>query len=135
MDTTGQKINSALLGIWEPRNNSNAEKYAISKDNETTYKIVKTSKSAKDPNIYRAYIVELDGDAFLNIQEQGEMADKGFYFYKVTLNAGNDRVTLSPVTGNIKETFTTGQEMKDFFKKYKGLSFFYDKEAQEYIKD
>lgn len=135
MDATGKKINPAIIGVWEPRANSNGDKYTITKDNETTYKIVKTSKNSTNPNIYKAYIVDLDGDQFLNVQEQGEMADKGYFFYKITLNSAADKVTLSSVTENITEKFSTGEEMKAFFKKYKGLSFFYDKTVEEYLKD
>jgi len=134
MADTGKKINAALLGTWEPRN-ANGDKFTITKDNETTFKITKTSKNAKDPTIYEAYIVELDGDQFLNIQEQGEMADKGYYIYKVQANDAGTKASLYPVTDNITEKFATGEEMKAFFKKYKSLSFFYDKTTEEYIKD
>jgi hypothetical protein len=135
MDTTGRKVNPAMVGTWEPRSNSGGDKYVITKDNDFTYKIVKTTKNSTAPNIYKAYIVDLDGDAFLHVQDQGEMADKAFYIYKVSLNPGGDRATLYPVTDNITEKFATGEEMKAFIKKYKSLSFFYDKTTEEYIKD
>ena len=134
LDTTGKKINPAFLGTWEPKSSEN-EKYKVTKSNDFTYRIVKTSKSSKDSSVYLGYVVDVDGDAFLNLQEQGEMADKGYYFYKVSVNESGSKVTLSSVTENITEKFTTGADMKAFFKKYKGLSFFYDKTQDVYIKD
>jgi hypothetical protein len=134
MDTTGKKINSVLLGTWEPKSSS-SDKYKITKDNEFTYKIEKTSKDAKEPTFYKGYIVELDGDQFLNLWEENGSSDKTYYLYKVELNGSGSKVTLSSVTENITEKFATGEEMKAFFKKYKGLSFFYEKTQDEYIKD
>jgi hypothetical protein len=134
MDATGKKINPALLGKWEPKSSS-SDRYQITKDNDFTYKITKTSKDAKEPTIYKGYLVELDGDQFLNLWEENGSSDKTYYMYKVELNSSASKVTLSSVTENITEKFATGDEMKAFFKKYKGLSFFYDKSQDEFIKD
>jgi hypothetical protein len=134
MDKTGKKIDAALLGTWEPKSSS-TDKYKITKDNDFTYKIVKTSKDAKEPTIYKGYLVDLDGDTFLNIWEENGSADKTYYFYKLELNSSASKATLSSVTENITEKFSTGEEMKAFFKKYKGLSFFYEKSQDVFIKD
>lgn len=134
LEPTGKKINPALIGVWEPKS-SGDEKYTITKENETTYKVTKTSKNAKEPTVYLGTIVDVDGTSFLNLQQQGEMADKGYYIYKVTLNTSGNKVTLQGVTENITETFKTGEELKAFIKKYKGLSFFFDKQEDVYNKD
>jgi hypothetical protein len=134
VDAVGKKINPALLGVWEPKS-SGDEKYTIAKENETTYKITKTSKNSKEPTVYKGHIVDVDGTSYLNLQQQGEMADKGYYIYKVEVNAGGNKVTLQGLTENITETFKTGDEFKAFIKKYKGLSFFYDKQEDVYNKD
>ena len=135
LDNTGKKINPALLGVWEPRSNSSNEKFTITKDNETTYKITKTSKSSTTPTVYKGFIVDIDGVPFLNLQDQGEMSDKGYYIYKVDLAANGSKATLIALTENITEKFTTGEEFRAFVKKYKGLSFFFDKTTEEYLKD
>jgi len=133
LEATGKKINKELLGTWEPKSSSD-DQYKISKDDEFTYKIVKTSKNSKDPQIFKAYITEIDGDAFLNLWEENG-SDKAYYFYKLELNSSSSKATLSSVTENITEKFTTGEEMKAFFKKYKNLSFFYEKSQDVFIKD
>jgi hypothetical protein len=134
LDTTGKKINPALLGKWEPKSSSN-DRFQITKDNDFTYKIVKTNKDSKEPSIYKGYLVDVDGDSFLNLWEENGSSDKTYYLYKVELNSSASKVTLSGVTENITEKFATGEEMKAFFKKYKALSFFYEKSQDEYIKD
>jgi len=134
LDTTGKKINPALLGDWEPKSSSSA-KYKITKDNDFTYKIVKSSADSKEPTVYKAYLTDLDGETFLNLWEVNESSNKTYYFYKLELNSSNSKATLSSVTENIKEKFSTGEEMKAFFKKYKNLSFFYEKTQDVFIKD
>ncbi len=134
LDTTGKKINPVLLGTWEPKSSSD-DQYKITKEDEFTYKIVKTSKNAKEPAVYKAYLSDLDGDTFLNLWEENGSSEKTYYFYKLELNSSNTKATLSSVTENITEKFTTGEEMKAFFKKYKGLSFFYEKTQDVFIKD
>jgi hypothetical protein len=134
LDTKGKKVNPALLGKWEPKSGFK-ESYNVTQTSDFTYRIVKMHEDKKDSSVYSAYLVDLDGDQFLNLQQQGEMADKGFYFYKVELNTSGSKVTLWPVTENISEKFATAEEMRAFFKKYKGLSFFYDKQQEVYIKD
>ena len=135
LDTKGKAINPALVGVWEPRSNSSGDKLKVTKDNEFTYKIEKTSKNSTTPTIYKAHIVDVDGEPFLNLQDQGEMSDKGYYIYKLELGANSGKATLHPVTDNITEKFKTGEEFKAFIRKYKGLSFFYDKTDEEYLKD
>ncbi len=134
LDTTGKKINKELLGTWEPKSSSD-EQYKITKDDEFTYKIVKSSKNTKEPSIYKAYLTELDGELFLNLWEENGSTDKTYYLYKLELNSSSTKATLSSVTENITEKFTTPEEMRAFFKKYKGLSFFYDKTQDVFIKD
>ena len=132
--TTGKKINATLLGDWEPKSSAD-EKYKVTKDDDFTYKIVKTSKNSKEPSVYKAYLTDLDGETFLNLWEENGSSEKTYYFYKLELNSSGSKATLSPVTENITEKFQTGEEMKAFFKKYKNLSFFYEKTQDVFIKD
>lgn len=134
LDTKGKKINPALLGKWEPKSGFK-DVFTVTQKGDFNYRIVKMSEGGKDSSVYTAYITDLDGEQFLNLQQEGEMADKSFYFYKVELNSSGSKVTLSLVTENITEKFANAEEMRAFFKKYKGLSFFYDKTQEVYIKD
>jgi len=134
LDTTGKKINKELLGTWEPKSSSD-DQYKITKEDEFTYKIVKTSKNSKEPSVYKGYLTDLDGEIFLNLWEENGSSEKTYYFYKLELNSSSTKATLSSVTENITEKFTTAEEMRAFFKKYKGLSFFYDKTQDVFIKD
>jgi hypothetical protein len=131
----GKNINAALIGVWEPKSGGSDEKYTVTKDNDYTYQIVKTSKNAKEPTTYKAYAVDVDNETFLNLWQEGEMADKGYYIYKMEVNAGGNKLTLTSMTENVTEKFKTGDELKAFIKKYKGLSFFYDKTQDIFIKD
>jgi hypothetical protein len=135
LDKTGKKIDASLLGTWEPKSSSSTDKYVITKDNDFTYKITKTSKDAKEPTIYKGFLVDLDGDTFLNLWEENGSTEKTYYFYKVTLSSSKNKITLDGVTDNITEKFSTGAEMQAFFKKYKNLSFFFEKSPDEFIKD
>jgi len=60
LDTTGKKINKELLGTWEPKSSSD-EQYKITKDDEFTYKIVKSSKTPKNLR-YTSLPDRLDGN-------------------------------------------------------------------------
>jgi hypothetical protein len=133
IDKPSVKINTALLGKWEPKSSSD-EFYKVAKMDEFNYKIEKGGKDVKDKTIYTAHLSDVDGTTFLNIQGD-PTSDKKYYFYKVELNSSGSKVVLTPVTENITETFTTSEELKAFIKKYKSLSFFFGKDADTYIKD
>ncbi len=134
IDKPSVKINPALLGKWEPKSSSD-EAYTVTQMDEFNYQIVKTGKDVKDKTVYNAYLSEIEGTVFLNLRDAGDNSDKKYYFYKVELNGSGSKVVLSPVTENITETFTSSEELKAFFKKYKSLSFFFSKDHDTYIKD
>ena len=132
IDPAVVKVNPALLGKWESKI-STEEKYDVSKADDFTYKIEKRNKDSKEPTIYRAYASDVDGEIFLNLAE--EAYPNEYYLYKLDLNSSVSKVTLHGITENIREKFTSSAELKAFIKKYKGLSFFYDKTEDVYIKD
>jgi hypothetical protein len=136
IDSPAVKLNPALLGKWEPKSSSD-DRYVITKDkdDEFTYKIEKKSKDQKEPTVYKAFISIVDGDSFINIWEDNSSTEKSYYFYKLELNANKDRITLTPITENITETFAKPEDLKAFIKKYKSLSFFFDKNQDVYLKD
>jgi len=71
---------------------------------------------------YTAHITSIGDDRFLNIYDPEVQL---FTFYNISL-LENGTIRLLPVTENITETFGNSEEMRVYFKKYKGLSFFYE---------
>ncbi|HWB64678.1 MAG TPA: hypothetical protein VG603_14280 [Chitinophagales bacterium] len=135
LDAPSVKINDNLLGTWEPKS-SNGETYVVTKTDNFTYKIVKNSTDEKTPPVtYSAYMSSVGGDLFLNLKEENGEPKASYYFFKYEISASGAKVTLHPVTDNIKETFTTSADLKAFFTKYKSLSFFYEKDDDVFIKD
>jgi hypothetical protein len=134
LDKPSVKINTALLGTWEPKSNSD-DRYTISKFDDYTYKIVKKGKSGSDQSEYRAYTSNIGSDSFLNLWEVHSDNSVTYYFYKLEISSSGNKVTLHPLTENITEKFTSSADLNAFVKKYKDLSFFYDKNADVFIKD
>ncbi len=134
IDNATVKVNSALLGKWKPKSGSE-DRYTVSKVDEYTYKIEKKKKDVKEPDIYKAFLSHIDEDVFLNLYEAKENIEQRYFFYKVSLNKSETKVTLSPVTENIDEVFEKPEDLKAFFQKNKGLSFFFEKEEEVFIKE
>lgn len=133
IDEPSVKINNALVGKWEPKAMSD-NIYTVSKSSDFSYKIVRTSKKSTDVVNYSAYVSDVDGDTFLNIEDESD-SDKKYYLYKLVLNSSSTKATLMPVTENIDEVFTTSADLKSFIRKYRNLSFFFEKEEDVYIKE
>lgn len=132
IDVPAIKVNPSLLGKWESKNSSE-EIYNVSKENDFTYKIEKKNKDSKEPTVYYAHASDVDGETFLNLREDGTAIE--YYLYKLELNSSVSKATLRSVTENITEKFGSSAELKAFIKKYKNLSFFFDKTEDVYIKD
>ena len=134
IDSPSVKINAALLGKWEPKSTS-GDHYIVSKLDDFTYKIEVKKKDDKDPTVYNAYLSNIDNDVFLNLYNSKEELERKYYFYKLTINKSETKLTLASVTENIDEKFEKPEEMKSFFQKSKNLSFFFEKEEDVYIKE
>ncbi|HMO32748.1 MAG TPA: hypothetical protein PKE63_00650 [Lacibacter sp.] len=138
IDTPSVKYPAGLLGKWEPKSSSD-NLMIITKKSDFIFHIVKTKKEAKaddTPEEYDAYMSDVGGLKFLNLTEskQDEWSTKKYYLYKMELATSGARLTLSPVTENIREKFTDSKELKAFIQKHMHLSFFYDKEDEVYIR-
>ncbi len=131
IDAASVKINPALLGKWEPKSSAN-DIYLIGKQDDFHYKVERRSKEDGKPAFYVAYCSLVDGETFLNLKNADE--ENMYYLYKLELNSSNTKITLKSVTGNIDEKFETAAQLKEFIKKYKSLSFFYDKDEDVFIK-
>jgi hypothetical protein len=133
IDTPSVKVEPTLLGKWEPKSASESV-YTVSKQDEFRYRIEKRTKGEKyATDTYVAHISNVGNDKFLNLQE-GTEPGKPYYYYKLEINSTSNKLTLNSVTENIDETFTTSTDLKAFFEKHKGFSFFYDKNEEVYFK-
>lgn len=133
IDQPSVKINDMLLGKWESKSSSDYT-YTVTKLDAYSYKFVKKSASSGDETVYMGHQSDINGTKYINIYEDGSTS-KNYYFYKLELSSSGAKATLTPVTENITEKFTTSAELKTFFSKYQNLSFFFDKDADVYIKD
>ena len=132
IDTPSVKIETKILDKWEPKS-GNSESYTISKADEFTYNIEKKSKTSTDVTKYKGFLSDVNGTKFFNVYEDNS-STKAYYIYKFDLTPSGSKITLSPVTENIDEKFTSSDELKKFITKYMGLSFFFGKEDEVYIR-
>ncbi|MGE0637916.1 MAG: hypothetical protein AB7G44_04150 [Bacteroidia bacterium] len=132
IDQPSVKIDEKLLGTWESKSSSDYT-YTVSKVDDKTYRFEKKTISSGDIIYYKGFLSEIDGKRFMNIYEEGSVTNT-YYFYKVEVSGSGAKTTLTPVTENITEMFTTSAALKDFFKKNMANSYFFDKDADEYIR-
>jgi len=130
IDNPSVKIEPKMLGQWESKN-SETDKYSVTKADDYTYNIEK--KSSSSITHYKAYESVLNGTKFLNLWEDSA-STKTFYLYKYELSGSGAKITLKGITDNITEKFTSSADLKKFILANMGLSFFYDKEDEVYIR-
>jgi hypothetical protein len=126
------KVMPALLGKWEQRSSTDYS-YMVSKTDEFNYKIEKTTVSSGEKTVYMGFVSEVAGDKFFNIYEE-KASPKTYYLYRIDMSGGDNMVKMQSVTQNIDEKFTSSADLKKFIVQYKGLSFFYEKDEDSYIK-
>ena len=124
-------VDKAMLGKWELRSSSDYT-YIITAKNDFVYSITKKSASDGSETVYEGFLSDINGKKFLNVFESGSTTPT-YYFYLFT-QSGNDRLKLEPVTENIDETFTNSRDMRNYFAKNMDVSFFFDKDADEYLR-
>ena len=134
--TPANKFPTELTGDYEEETTSeNPKLYKITKDNDYVASISEIKNKGKDDEettYYKAFVTKIDSLEFLSLRELNsdntEKEEPKYYFYKIVRKASGIKVKLHPVTANITEVFNTSEDMKAFFKKHGGLSFFYDKD-------
>lgn len=132
IDTPAIKVNEKLLGKWELRTNSD-DVFTVSKLDGFTYKIVKQTKGSEDKSNYAAFMSDVAGTKYLNINEITELSTKTYYLYKFE-QVSDGLVTFFAVTANVDEKFTSSADLKNFIAKNQGHSFFFDSAEDSYIK-
>lgn len=126
-----------LFGKWEPKSSSD-DVMTITRKDDFTVTITKTNKDAKpDDTIeqYEAFLSEVNKIWFLNVTEMSESNGTPKYvLYKMEVSPNGARITLSGVTENIDETFTSSAALKAFIQKNMNHSFFFEKEEEVYLR-
>ncbi len=132
IDDGKTKIDEKLLGKWESKSSSDYD-YIVSKIDDTTYKIEKKPRGEGEVTVYIGFLSAIGTTKFLNVWEE-QNSTRTYYFYKMDISGSGAKLTLSPVTDNIKEKFESSSELKSFFEKNQNLSFFYSKDDEVYIR-
>jgi len=134
LSAQGIKVADNFIGTWE-MSDSDGTKIEVKKGVVDQMEIVKTEPGyeGSEPTITKFYghFTDVKGSMFLNLKEDSEYSS--YYFYKLTSN-GDFKVTISPVTANIREKFTSSDELKAFFEKNIQNSYFYDTGDETYYK-
>lgn len=133
IDNPSVKVDEKLIGSWESKTSSDY-KYTVQKTDAFKYKIEKKSASSGDVTTYIGFLSDVSGVKYMNIYEEGSTTPT-YYFYKYEISTSGAKCTLTPVTENIDEKFTTSSEMKSFFGKNQSNSYFFDKDEDVYIKE
>ena len=132
IDDGKTKIDDKLLGKWESKSSSDYD-YIVSKLDDSSYKIEKKPRGEGDVTVYFGFLSNVGATKFLNVWEE-QNSTRTYYFYKMDISSSGAKLTLSPVTDNIKEKFESSSELKSFFEKNKDHSFFYSKEDEVYFR-
>ena len=132
-DPSNSKMDKSVTGDWECQGEDDYT-YTITADG-SQYKIVKKKKSGEDePTKYIGFVSNIGAEnAYLNVYEETESSssssDRKYYIYKYTKQG--ERFKILGVTDNITEEFTSSSELREFIKKYQGISFFFDKDEEK----
>jgi|WetSurMetagenome_2_1015567.scaffolds.fasta_scaffold188122_2 hypothetical protein len=137
IDGPGIKINKNYTGIWSIKNGTT--KYKVSKLDDYHIKIIQLPADSKDDNAksdydtvtYNAHFSKIKDVNFINITQKSKYDAPGksiYYLYKFEVK-GENEITLTEVTSNIKEKFSTSEKLKAYIEKYMDLSFFFGTES------
>lgn len=131
IDSPSIKVSPSFYGVWNSKTSANYT-FTISAEGDKVYKILKKAKNANDESTYSAYLSDINGIKYLTIYEPNS-AKKAYYFYKFVQNSA-DKITLTPVTENIDEKFTSSADLKAFFTKNQNNSYFWGKDEDVYTR-
>jgi len=133
IDTPSVKIDPNLMGTWVDHDNTN-ETYTVTRQDDFSYHIVVTQVEENESESYLAYVSMVNKTMFLNISKIEPVdTSPGFILYKMEIN-NDEELTLTEVTENIDETFSTSQELKKFISKNMANSYFYGKDETRLVR-
>lgn len=125
IDEPSVAVPTALPGVWKGVSDSGIV-VTVTQTDAFSFHIRYTEDSGATHN-YSAYLSVLRNVSLLNLHPLQPVSGlTGPYaFYKFDLSADGKHLTLTPVTDNIQEKFTSSRRLKAFFRKYVHTSFFY----------
>ncbi len=137
IDSPGIKVDKSYTGTWGFKNGST--KYMVTKSDDYHYKIAQLPAESKEPDaktaqdtvMYLAHFSKIKDVDFINISQISKYDAPGssrYYLYKFSVKSENE-ISLTEVTSNIKEKFSTSEKLKAFIEKYMNLSFFFGAES------
>lgn len=134
VDEPNQPVKEELLGRWKVDVNGK-DFYEISKLDANTYQIVEHThkvEGAVERKTYVAHTSTIDDMTFLNVkmtrQGANPVPNADFLIFKMKID-NDGKVTLLPVTENVREKFDDSAALRNFIKENDRLSFFYEKET------
>ncbi|NNM95169.1 MAG: hypothetical protein HKL88_06875 [Bacteroidia bacterium] len=132
--TPSVKIDANLIGVWSPTGFDSTSTYTVSKTDDYNYLIKKESTTGNETTVtkYKAFLSDAGGKTFINIWADDDSQTPKYYFYRLGWSADNKQLTMYEVTDNIKEAFTSSDDLKKFIKDNCSLSFFYNKDTVAY---
>ncbi len=112
-------------GIWLYETDT----YKITRPNEFHFKAENISDSY-NKDIYEGFLSKLDKDIFVNSRS---ITTNQYLFFKLVAIDDNN-FELRGVSSYITDTFPSQSDMKDYFIRYKNLSFFFEKEPIKFTR-
>lgn len=126
IDKPSIPINPKWLGMWDEQKDHDI--YRVTKQDDFTYhvEVTKHMNSSKIDK-HRAYASVINGTTFLNEwNDENPTSTTKFALIKIE-QVQNDRIELSPVTENIRETFASSDDLKKFIIANMKISYFFDR--------
>lgn len=134
LTTTGMKLPAGITGTWEDPDNP-SESIEVKASSDSNVEITKTTTSEGSEAViehYKGFFSDINGTIFMNIKEDDEYSTS-YYLYKIE-RQGDNKIKLLSVTPNIREKFTSSDEMKKFFAANMQNSYFYESTETTYFK-
>jgi hypothetical protein len=123
INKTPAKFRQELLGKWV--SDDGKMTIGMAKTGDSNYSIT-VEEGKPTPDVYYGYLADINGSIFMNLStSQPGTAGGTYHFYKIELPGSNSMV-ISPVTGNIREKFSTSEEWGRFVKENMKNSYFYE---------
>lgn len=134
VDEPNQPVKEEWLGRWKV-DVAGKDFYDISKVDENIYQIVEHThkiEGAVERKTYIAHTSTIGNLTFLNVkmtrQGTNPVPNADFLIFKLQSTNGN-KITLLPITENVREKFDNSAALRDFIQENDKLSFFYEKET------
>lgn len=133
LGSKGDRIPEKWEGEWK-RSGDDSQKMSIRKQNDFTFTLIKTEKGDTRTKVdtFECMVFKMGNTYIVQADSKGQADAKRYLFYKVEVQ--EYLLHFFEVTDNIREEFTSSAEMMAFFKQGAQLSYFYNKDEEEWIK-